>query len=94
MYIELFCHHAGGQGRQDAAESGRACAHPAASLAIDPARLALPFQTTGELPLIPHCLPPLPVQHYSIATALGTIATAVPVNRKYFPLERNLLLVF
>lgn len=75
-------------------EAGRAHARAATSLAIDPAQLALLFQTAGELPLIPCCLSPLSVHHYLIATALGTIATAVPVNRKYFPLERNLPLVF
>lgn len=75
-------------------EAGRARSHAAALLAIDPAQLALLFQAAGELPLISCCLSPLSVHHYLIATALGTIATAVPVNRKHFPLERNLLLVF
>lgn len=75
-------------------EASKACTHAAAPLAIAPAPLALLFQAAGELPLIPCCLSPLSVHHYLIATALGTIATAVPVNRKYFPLERNLLLVF
>lgn len=75
-------------------DASGAHARAAASLAIDPAQLALLFQTAGELPLIPRCLSPLSVHHYLIATALGTIAPAVPVNRKYFPLERNLLLVF
>lgn len=40
-------------------EAGRADARAATSLAIDPARLALLFQTAGELPLVPCCLSPL-----------------------------------
>ena len=52
-----------------------------------------PLSDRGRAAIIPGCLCPPSVHHYLIATAPRTIATAVPVNRKYFPLERNLLLV-
>lgn len=53
-----------------------------------------PLSGCGRAAINPLLFVPPSVHHYLIATALGTIATAVPVNRKYFPLERNLLLVF
>jgi len=91
--LGCLCHRAGGQAKE-LGEAGRAHACAVTLLAISPAQLALLFQTAGELLLIPGCLSPLSVRCYLIATALGTIATAVPVNCKCFPSARNLLLVF
>lgn len=51
-----------------------------------------PLSGCRRAAIIPDCLYPLCAT--LIATVLGTIARAIPVNHKYFPSERNLLLAF